>query len=108
MLDRRAWRRFVKNRGAVVGAVLVVFIVFCALAAPLLTSHDPIAVDIDRGLSELGGPMGPSDTYPLGTDSLGRSVWSRLVYGARVSLQVGMIATFIAMRLQSPTRTTEN
>lgn len=97
MFDRRAWRRFVRNRGAVAGAVLVAIVVFCALAAPLLTSHDPVAQDIERGLTELGAPTGPSDTYPLGTDSLGRSVWSRLVYGARVSLQVGLVATALAL-----------
>ncbi len=97
MFDRRAWRRFKKNRGAIVGAVLVALVLFCAIFAPLLTSHDPIAQDLDRGLTALGGPMGPSDHYVLGTDSLGRDVWARLVYGSRISLQVGMLATFIAL-----------
>jgi len=97
MAGSRAWGRFKKNRGAVVGAVLVALILFCAAAAPLLTSHDPIAQDIDHGLTQLGGPVSPGGHYFLGTDSLGRDVWSRLVYGSRISLQVGMVATFIAL-----------
>lgn len=92
-----AWKRFAKNRAALVGALLVFFIVVCALAAPLLSSTDPLAQDIDNGLDALGAPTGPSDVYPLGTDALGRSVWSRLVHGAAVSLEVASMATLIAL-----------
>ena len=91
------WRRFRKNRGALVGAGLVAIVVFFAVAAPLLVSHDPVAQDFDNGLTALGAPVAPGGIYPLGTDELGRDVWSRLVHGASVSLQVGLAATFIAM-----------
>jgi peptide/nickel transport system permease protein len=95
----RALRRFVRNRAAVVGAVLVLVVMFCAIAAPWLSSADPLHVDIDHGLSELGAPVGPGGDFPLGSDALGRDVWSRLVHGAGISLQVAFMATAIALTL---------
>ena len=93
----RAWRRFAKNRGALVGAALVGLILFVAVAASLLSPHDPFTQDFDRGLTSLGAPVGPSAEHVLGTDSLGRSVWSRLAHGARISLAIGAAATLLAL-----------
>ena len=93
----RAWRRFLDNRGAVAGAIVIALIVTLALLAPLLSGHDPLAQDFEHGLTELGAPVAPSAEYPMGTDILGRSVWSRLAHGARLSLEVGFMATFIAV-----------
>ncbi len=99
MIDRRAWRRFARNRGALIGAVLVAAITLVAIAAPLITSHDPLHQDFDNGLTELGAPVPPSDHYALGTDSLGRDVWARLAYGARISLLIAVAATAIALTI---------
>lgn len=86
------------NRGAVAGAILGVLLVTVALLAPWLAG-DPIARDIDHGLSALGAPLPPSADAPLGTDHLGRDVWARLAAGARYSLSVGALATALALAL---------
>jgi peptide/nickel transport system permease protein len=87
------------HRGAVVGAVLVLALVVLAVAGPLLASHDPIARDIDHGLSELGAPLPPSGDALLGTDHLGRDIWARLLAGAGTSLQIAALATAIALAI---------
>lgn len=79
-----------------IGAGLVIAVLLLALLAPLVSGHDPLLQDFDDGLSELGAPIAPSAEYPLGTDTLGRDVWARLAHGARLSLQVGLLAVFIA------------
>ena len=93
----RAARRFVANRGAVVGAVLVCMLVAVALFGPLLESHDPLARDIDHGLTTLGAPLPPSGDALLGTDHLGRDVWARVVAGAVTSLEVATLSTLVAL-----------
>jgi ABC-type dipeptide/oligopeptide/nickel transport system permease subunit len=93
----RGWGRFVANRGAVVGALLVVGLCSVALLAPVLSAHDPVVSDVEHGLSELGAPLPPSSTAPLGTDSLGRDVWARVAAGARISLSIAALATLIAL-----------
>ncbi len=91
--------RFLANRGAVVGAVLVALLLALAVFAPLLERRDPIALDIDHGLTSLGAPLPPSLDAPLGTDHLGRDVWSRIVAGAGTSLEIATAATGIALAL---------
>lgn len=93
----RARRRFVANRGAVVGAVLVAALVAIAIFAPLLSGKDPLASDIDHGLSALGAPLPPSGDAVLGTDQLGRDVWARVAAGAASSLTISALATLIAL-----------
>ncbi len=80
------WRRFRKNKGAVIGLTFIVLVILVAILAPVLSPHDPLKQDI---LSRLEPP---SSEYLLGTDELGRDVLSRLLYGARLSLAVGMSA----------------
>ncbi len=80
------WRRFRKNKGAVIGLTFIVLVILVAILAPVLSPHDPLKQDI---LSRLEPP---SSKYLLGTDELGRDVLSRLLYGARLSLAVGMSA----------------
>lgn len=92
----RAAGRFVANRGAVVGALLVIGLCGAAMLAPVLAARDPLASDVDHGLSELGAPLPPSREAVLGTDPLGRDVWARVVTGARISLSIAAIATLIA------------
>src|SRR5512134_955171 len=73
-----------------VGAVIMVFFLFVALFAPLLSPNDPLAQNVLEGLKP------PSAEHPLGTDKLGREVLSRLLYGARISLFVGVAVVLIA------------
>jgi ABC-type dipeptide/oligopeptide/nickel transport system permease subunit len=93
----RARARFVANRGAVVGAVLVVALFAVAVLAPVLSAKNPLVSDIEHGLSELGAPLPPSGDSLLGTDQLGRDVWARVVGGAQTSLSIAAIATLIAL-----------
>ena len=92
-----AVRRLLAHRGAVVGAVLVVMLTAFAVLGPLLASHDPLATNIDHGLSVLGAPLPPSGDALLGTDPLGRDVWARVLAGAAVSLRIAALATLISL-----------
>lgn len=83
------------DKGAVVGAVLVVLVVALAVLGPLV-SADPFKLDVDHGLTALGAPIGPSATAPLGTDALGRDVWARIAHGAATSLTIAMLATIVS------------
>lgn len=94
---RRAWIRFRKNQGALVGGVIVSVIVVSALLAPFLDAHTPFGKNVQGGLTELGAPLPPSWDFPLGTDMLGRCVCSRLMHGARASLEIGVLATLLAL-----------
>ncbi len=86
-------RQFAGNRLAVIGGALVALVFIVALFAPLLSPHDPSAIDIKNIL------IGPSFAHPLGTDELGRDVLSRMIWGSRVSLKVGFAAVGIATLL---------
>jgi peptide/nickel transport system permease protein len=92
---RIARRHFRRNRLAVAGLWTVVALYLVALLAPLLAPYDPIAqIDIARTTY-----LPPSLAHPLGTDRFGRDVLSRIIYGARVSLAIGFIATAISITL---------
>jgi ABC-type dipeptide/oligopeptide/nickel transport system permease subunit len=93
----RAGRRFVANRGAVVGALLVLGVLCIALIAPVVSARDPLTGDVEHGLSVLGAPLPPSRDAVLGTDELGRDVWARVAHGARISLAIAALATAIAL-----------
>jgi len=83
MAQRRV-PRFFRNRGAVVGVVIVAGILLLALAAPILARHNPLFLDADVRL------QAPNAAYPFGTDNQGRDTYSRVVFGARLSLLVGV------------------
>jgi len=93
----RALRRFAANRGALVGAALVALVVAIAVLAPVIGGRDPVAADIDHGLTTMGAPLPPHGGEWLGTDQLGRSVWSRIAHGAGISLLVALASTAIAL-----------
>jgi peptide/nickel transport system permease protein len=95
----RARRRFLANRGAVVGAMLVAILVLIAVAAPVLSAKDPLAADVEHGLSLLGAPLPPSADTVLGTDQLGRDVWARVVAATRSSLTIAGLATLLAIAI---------
>ena len=79
-----------ENRLAMAGLAVVLCLVVVALLAPWLATHDPNQIDVDAIL------LPPSLDHFLGTDELGRDVYSRMLYGARVSLQVGLVAAGLA------------
>jgi ABC-type dipeptide/oligopeptide/nickel transport system permease subunit len=81
--DTRAW----------FGVLVIFLMILAAIAAPLITRHDPIAIDLTNQL------QGPSARHWMGTDIQGRDVWARLVYGARISLAVGLVSQGIALAL---------
>lgn len=87
------------NRTAVAGAIGVALLVVLAVIAPLLIAADPIAGDIEHGLSVLGAPMSPSSDALLGTDQLGRDVWARVAAGAGTSLWIAGLATVFALAI---------
>lgn len=84
------WRRFTRNRLAVAGLVIIVILVLAAILAPVITSYSYSATGPDRR-------FGPSRDHWFGTDRLGRDMFSRVVYGARVSLKIGFLATLMSM-----------
>jgi len=90
-MDKDFRRRFVKNRLALAGSVLVLFLFVVSLLAPWLAPYDPNAIDLKNILSS------PSVAHLFGTDQLGRDVCSRMIWGAGISLKVGFVATGIAI-----------
>ena len=94
-------RRFKHNKSAVFGLIIMLFMIFCAIAADFIAPNDPypspplLANKLKPGFwSDEGAPG-----MPLGSDGLGRCVLSRIIYGARVSLTAGFVAVAIAMLL---------
>jgi peptide/nickel transport system permease protein len=88
--------RFRQNRGAMTGLVVVILIILAALAAPLITSYDYAEQDL------LAGLLPPSAEHPFGTDQFGRDLYTRVVYGARISLRIGLVSVGIAVVLGIP------
>ena len=86
-----AVRMFKKSGSALTGLALVVIVAVAAAVAPALAPHDPDAIDTARRLAR---PL--TSGHPLGTDEFGRDLLSRLLYGARISLVVGLAATGLA------------
>jgi peptide/nickel transport system permease protein len=82
-------RRFLKHKLAAAGFIFIVIAVFCALFAPLIAPYDP-----NKVVGDFSGP--PSKMFLLGTDQVGRDVLSRLLYGMRISLYVGLAATAVS------------
>jgi peptide/nickel transport system permease protein len=86
----------VGHRNALLGGGLAIALVLLALLGPWLTEN-PLALDIDRGLTELGAPVGPNPEALLGTDALGRDVLARVVAGAGTSLWIALAATLLSI-----------
>src|SRR5262245_26276052 len=89
-LSADALRRLRRNPGAVAGAIVLTVLVFSAVLAPVIAPHDPIEQDSQAIRAQ------PSCNHPFGTDSFGRDVFSRVLYGGRKSLPIGMVAVSIA------------
>ncbi|MDR7481859.1 MAG: ABC transporter permease [Armatimonadota bacterium] len=92
----RAWRALARDRLALAGGVGVLAFLALAVLAPVLAPYDPTFQHPD-GLSALGAPRGPDRLFLLGTDLLGRDLLSRVIWGARISLAVGVVSTAVAL-----------
>jgi peptide/nickel transport system permease protein len=92
-----AWHRLVRNPGAIVGFALVALFVLTAIFAPLIATHDPR--DQDLSLIADGCCPGPSAEHWFGVDDLGRDEFSRVVYGARYSLLIGVVAVTVGVSI---------
>jgi ABC-type dipeptide/oligopeptide/nickel transport system permease subunit len=92
----RAWKKFRRNRMALLGAGIVLFFVIAALLAPWLATHDPVKT------SFLAIRKAPSAAWWLGSDELGRDIYSRLLFGARASLMAGLVSVLIAIVVGVP------
>ncbi|AZO57196.1 MULTISPECIES: ABC transporter permease [unclassified Mesorhizobium] len=90
------WRRLVKRRLALLGLVIVAIVVAGAILAPWLTGYDPNEQMFD-GLTIEGSPLPPTAKFWLGTDLLGRDLLTRILYGARTSLIIGIVANGVAL-----------
>lgn len=90
-----SWRRFAKNKNAVVGLAITMTVAALAVLAPLLTPYHPTEhFDLMKSLLPPG-----SAGHMLGTDSVGRDIWSRMIHGARVSLTVGLVVQAISLTI---------
>jgi peptide/nickel transport system permease protein len=96
------WRRLRDDKVALTAAAFIVFLVLCAVFAPLivkLVGTTGPTVQNPKALDSFGTPTGPTSAHPFGVDQLGRDVFARVLYGARVSLEVAIIATAISVAI---------
>lgn len=92
-LWRDAWRRYIRNKGAVVaGAVFILVVLYCLLA-PILSPYDPDAIDYSIA------KLNPSLEHPFGTDKFGRDLFTRTALGGRVSIAIGFGATLAILAI---------
>jgi peptide/nickel transport system permease protein len=95
-LGRRLWRSFKQFPMVYIGGFIILLLVFVAVFAPYLSHLDP-KTQFPDGLSAEGTPIGPSSKFIWGTDDLGRDIYTRILYGARISLEVGILSTLISL-----------
>ncbi len=85
--EQSLFRKLIKNRLAAFGLIVLLLLVIVAIFAPLIATHNPIKMDVTKSLLGIG-----EQGHLLGTDNFGRDIFSRLIYGSRVSLIVGLAA----------------
>lgn len=89
-LWKRNCRRFINNKLALIGSLCFLIITAMAMLAPLFTKYDPYAIDYTSFL------QAPSQAHIFGTDELGRDIFSRVLYGARISIAIGVISALLS------------
>ena len=89
---RKILRKWIENKGAIFGLIMVLLVIISGVFAPYLAPYDPIAQDVEKRLLPPVGQAGADSRYFLGTDHLGRDIVSRLIYGSRISLVVSISA----------------
>lgn len=95
-LRRRAIRNLLRRKLSLIGVLIVAAVIICALFAPILAPHSPTYQTLEHKLLPPFWMEGSNSSYLLGTDHLGRDILSRLIYGSRVSLIVGLTAVTIS------------
>jgi ABC-type dipeptide/oligopeptide/nickel transport system permease subunit len=93
---RRLWRKFIRNPVGVIGAIILLTVIVGAVFADYLAPHEP---NRQRLIARFKAPFwaeGGDFTYPLGTDNVGRDIWSRIIHGSRISLVVGVCAVAVS------------
>lgn len=96
MRGRRSLRAFVRSAGGIVGLVILFVVVTAAVAAPWVAPADPTRPNVMERLLPPAWSQGGSSNYLLGTDHLGRDILSRIIWGARISLAVGVLAVAVS------------
>jgi peptide/nickel transport system permease protein len=94
---RRLWRKFTRNPIGVIGGIILLTVIIGAVFADYVAPHEP---NRQRLIARFKPPFwaeGGSITYPLGTDNVGRDIWSRIIHGSRISLIVGISAVGVSM-----------
>jgi peptide/nickel transport system permease protein len=94
---RRLWRKFTRNPIGVIGGIILLTVIIGAVFADYVAPHEP---NRQRLIARLKPPFwadGGSMTFPLGTDNVGRDIWSRIIHGSRISLIVGISAVGVSM-----------
>jgi dipeptide transport system permease protein len=94
---REFWQAFAANRAALAGLVVIALVVVAAVFAGAIAPHSPVATHDDAFLRPPFWEAGGSTAYPLGTDAIGRDMLSRLLYGARLSLFIGLLVVSISL-----------
>jgi len=90
-LTKKAFNRLVSNKLSLFGGVYILLLIVLAIFTPLIAPYDYAYQDLNLG------PSGPSPEHLLGTDTLGRDLLTRMMYGSRISLMVGFLATMVAL-----------
>jgi peptide/nickel transport system permease protein len=90
-MRQMAWRAFRRHKPAMLGSLIIVIFVFAAVFAPYISPYDPNKTDLDNKLAP------PSVQHIMGTDELGRDLLTRILYGGRVSLSIGVMAMALAV-----------
>ena len=90
-LSKKAFDRLVSNKLSLFGGIYILLLIVLAIFTPLIAPYDYAYQDLNLG------PSGPSAAHLLGTDTLGRDLLTRMMYGSRISLMVGFLATMVAL-----------
>ena len=93
---REVWLSLRSNRGAMAALTIILLLVLCAITAPLIAPNDPVTQDVNRSLLPPVWNDGGVWQFPLGTDSIGRCILSRIIYGSRLSLLIGCIVVTLS------------
>lgn len=86
---RQLWRRYRRNKGALFGLAILILLLVAAIFAPILATHDPALITQDTFVP-------PSWAHFLGSDDLGRDIYSQLIYGAQITVLVGILSTLVS------------
>lgn len=97
ILNNQAVKKFMHNRKAVLGLIIVCFLVLAVILIPIFMKPDPYTTDRAVGFNKA-----PCSGHPLGTDDVGRDLFARLLYGGRISLFVGIMSTIISVLIGIP------